>query len=68
MLEQHDSFQGEILLRVQPMKHISAHSAPKLSNLKEILSDTSKQYTQEKMSFVVRHVCGQNLGTTSTNS
>ena len=68
MLEQHDSFQEEILLRVQPMKHISEHSAPKLSNLKEILSDTSKQYTQEKMSFVVRHVCGQNFGTTSTNS
>ena len=49
----------KLLLRVQPMKHICAHSAPKLSNLKEILSGTSKQYTQEKMSFVV---CGQNFG------
>ena len=68
MLEQHDSFQGEILLRVQPMKHISAHSAPKLSNLEEILSDISKQYTQEKMGFVVRYVSGQNFGATSTNS
>ena len=58
----------KLLLRVQPMKNICAHSAPKLSNLEEILSDISKQYTQEKMGFVVRYVCGQNFGTTSTNS
>ena len=58
----------KLLLRVQPMKNICAHSAPKLSNLEEILSDISKQYTQEKMGFVVRYVSGQNFGATSTNS
>ena len=55
----------KLLLRKQIMKHICAHSAPKLSNLKEILSDTSKAYTQEKMSVLVRYV-GGNLELTTT--